>query len=572
MLEELVKKLKEHHPDILVSILLAAYFVFLMMYFQPAISTPDAQGYYAQAKLIAGEGRTWLEPESPVQYVGPHWLHAGGNRYFTTFPPGLPAILAVPYKAFGPTASLLVNPLLACLSLLGLFLLCRLWLGSAWALLATALMAFNQVANEHAIIGDAHTAVAFFLIWALYFLARWGKTKSHWWVFGAGLFFGIIPAIRYADALFCLAFVTFVLLHFQNNRPFWRSFIAGMVGVAVPVGILAIHNQIAFGAFWRTGYALSGEQSAIGWQYFVNNWPAYLQQLTGGGSGLLFGLGLIGVAVLCAIPDTRKTGILFAMLIVPVTVTYMSYYWRPDPQSMRFLLPTFSIYTIAGVWLLRFLTQGRRLVAYTAASVLLVITALTGLPPSVRDMERLESRNAILAYVTGEIQKQVAPGDIVITNEGISQNLDFIGQWRLVETSVLNPGRARPLAVVDGSSQSVRGRTEESLKKYRDLNRREIFAAFTDDVWRWAGKERRVYFIATKEEIDYYQSQLSPRDRLVRIAEIEIPAVQQVAVVLAGSRLPFQTPVLPQVTPAYDAIFDFRLNGVPLVIVEWVRG
>ncbi|MEW6141926.1 MAG: glycosyltransferase family 39 protein [Chloroflexota bacterium] len=569
MPEELVKKLKKHCPDILVFMLLVAYFVFLMGYFQPAISTPDAQGYFAQARLIATEGKTWLEPESSVQYIGPHWLHAGGNRYFTTFPPGLPAILAVPYKAFGPTAALLVNPLLACLSLLGLFLLCRLWLGGAWALLATALMAFNQVANEHALIGDAHTAVAFFLIWALYFLTRWAKTNSPWWILGAGLFFGIIPAIRYVDALFCLAFVAFVLLHFQNSQSFWRSFIAGMVGVAIPVGVLAIHNQVAFGAFWRTGYALSGEQSAIGWQYFVNNWFSYLQQLMSEGCGLLFGLGLIGTAVLCALPDTRKTGILFALLIVPVTVAYMSYYWRPDPQSMRFLMPTFAVYTVAGVWLLQLLARNSRSVAWAGASVLLLITALTGLPPSVRALERLESHNAVLAYVTGEIQKQVSSGSVLITNEAISQQLDFIGQWRLVETSILNPGRARPSLVANGSSQGVRGRTEEGLKKYGNLNRQEIFAAFSEDVWRWVGDERRVYFIAAKEEIDYYQSQLSQHDKLVRIAEIGVPTVQLSAT--AGPRLPVRSPALPQSTPIYDAIFDFRLNGVPLVIVEWIR-
>ena len=173
--------------------------------------------------------------------------------------------------------------------------------------------------------------------------------------------------------------------------------------------------------------------------------------------------------------------------------------------------------------------------------------------------------------MTGEVQKQVSPGSIVITNEAVNQQLDFIGQWRLVETSVLNPGRARPLTMVIDTSQGVRGRTEESYQKYRGLNRQELFAAFSDDVWRWAVNKRGVYFIATKEEIDHYQSQLSSRDRLVRVAEIEVPAVQLKVVNAAGSRFPLQPPALPQGTPMYDSIFDLRLNGSPLLIMEWIR-
>jgi len=136
---------------LLVFLLSIIHFVFLLAHFEPAISTPDAQGYFAQAKLIAKEGKTYLEPESILQYIGPHWLHTSENRYFTTFPPGFPAILAVIYEIFGPKATLLVNPLMVSLSLLGLFLVCRLWIGEGWALLAAALMAVNPFANEHAL-------------------------------------------------------------------------------------------------------------------------------------------------------------------------------------------------------------------------------------------------------------------------------------------------------------------------------------------------------------------------------------------------------------------------------------
>ncbi|MCK4234316.1 hypothetical protein KAX75_07790, partial [candidate division WOR-3 bacterium] len=67
---------------LLAYLIILFHFVFLILHFRPAISTPDANGYFAQAKLIAKEGKTNLEPESILQYIGPHWLHRSDNHYF----------------------------------------------------------------------------------------------------------------------------------------------------------------------------------------------------------------------------------------------------------------------------------------------------------------------------------------------------------------------------------------------------------------------------------------------------------------------------------------------------------
>ncbi|OYD15134.1 hypothetical protein CH333_06470 [candidate division WOR-3 bacterium JGI_Cruoil_03_44_89] len=282
------------------------HFVFLLFYFEPAISTPDAQGYFTQAKLIARGVKTYLEPESILQYIGPHWLHRSDNLYFTTFSPGFPTILAVVYKIFGPKAALLVSPLMSSLSLLGLFLLCRLWIGKGWALLALLLMAVNPFANQHALFGDSHTAVVFFLIWALFFLAQWVKSNSPRWAFGTGLFVGIIPTIRYPEVLFCFALGIFVLFHLKGNKISWRSLVAGAIGAAIPIGALCIRNQMAFGAFWRTGYGLSNEPTHFGGNYLTSYSLSYLKMLISEGCGLMFILGIIGIAVLCARRNTER--------------------------------------------------------------------------------------------------------------------------------------------------------------------------------------------------------------------------------------------------------------------------
>ncbi|MCK4395406.1 glycosyltransferase family 39 protein [candidate division WOR-3 bacterium] len=554
------------------------HFVFLIVHFEPAISTPDANGYFAQAKMIAKEGKTYLEPESILQYIGPHWLHRSDNHYFTTFPPGFPAVLAVIYRVFGPKVTLLVSPLMASLTLLGLFLLCRLWIGKSWALLAVALIAVNPFANEHALFGDSHIAVVFFLIWALFFLVKWSKTDSIWWAFGAGLSLGIIPTIRYPEALLTLAFGIFVLIHLKEKKISWRSLMVGAIGAAIPLGMLCIRNQMAFGAFWKTGYALSNDPANLGWNYFISYSLSYLQMLINEGCGLMFILGIIGIVVLCARRSTWKQGILFLLLVVPLTILYMSYCWKPDSQSMRFLLPTFYIYTIAGVYLLRIITNKRYSLAWAGSAVLLLITILWGFPPSLHSLQYLKKRNAILAQVTDEIEKHVEPGSILITNEGISQHLDFIGCWRLIDASIMRISRFKPQRVfAPGKVIPKRKvlRNVEALTKYEDLTGKELFNSFSNDVWQWAGNGRKVYLVVNEEQISEFKSRLSQYDKLETIEKIEIPELRLDNFELSSSIRPpkgrMKELTVPQGPMGPNQIFDFRLNGEPLYLVEWTR-
>ena len=37
------------------------------------------------------------------------------------------------------------------------------------------------------------------------------------------------------------------------------------------------------------------------------------------------------------------------------------------------------------------------------------------------------------------IEKKITPGSIVINYEGINQQLDFVGEWRLIDASFVLP-------------------------------------------------------------------------------------------------------------------------------------
>ncbi len=431
-----IPKLKKFHYILLAFLLTLLYFALLMFYFEPAISTPDAQGYFSQAKLIAKEGHTYFEPESKLEYIGPHWLSEGNNRYYTTFPPGFPFILAIAYNIISPKASLLLNPLLASLSLFILFLLVSLLISDGWGLIAMLLFAINPIANEHSLFGDSHTIVIFFLILALLCLVKWIKTKSLLWICSAGFFFGIIPTIRYAETLFLFAFGIFILFHFQKNKTFWHSLIAATIGASIPLITLSIRNQLVFGAFWKTGYKVSSESSHFGLMYFLKYFLPYLQQLLFDGLGLIFLLGLIGFVYLCYQQKTRKIGFLFILLVFPITFLYMSYMWKPDPQSMRFLLPTFPIYIISTVWLLKIIINKYFRIGITISILLLFFSIIGGLSMSIMKMQHLKNNNAVLVKITNVIENEIERKSIIITNEAISQNLDFLGYWYLSDMSI----------------------------------------------------------------------------------------------------------------------------------------
>ncbi len=203
---------------------------------------------FAQARLIADEGRTDIVVESPSQYVGDHWMRVGEGHYYGQYPPGLPALLALVYRPLGPWASLWVIPLMGTLSLLALFLVVRDWLGPGWGLVAAALMAVNPFANAHALGADSHTAVCFFLMWGLLGYLRWEHMRSAWWAALAGFCLGMIPTIRYAEALFPVAVAVFVARGWrrEDGNP---ALAAGVVCGALPMLALALRNQSAFGAF-----------------------------------------------------------------------------------------------------------------------------------------------------------------------------------------------------------------------------------------------------------------------------------------------------------------------------------
>ena len=340
-----------------VLVLALAHLVWVGANLSPAIMSPDANGYVVQARLIAEAGRTSFTTQSPAQFVGMHWLETTDGLFHSRYPAGLPLMFAAAWKIGGLGALVWINPVLASATLVLVFFLARRFTGGWTALLAAAVVATVPVTNQHALDADAHVAATFFLVGGVLVLLRFGETRAPAMGLLAGVLLGIVPTVRYPEALVGVTMGAWLL---WQVRPIVRVWPA-VLGAALPIGALCVHNAAAYGAFWRTGYALTNEQTGFGIGYFFSHALGYLQALGGQGLALFFAFGAAGVAALAVERRTRGAGVLFAGIVTPLVLLYMAYYFGGGGPgaglgaavgNLRFLVPTFPFFAIAGAWLL----------------------------------------------------------------------------------------------------------------------------------------------------------------------------------------------------------------------------
>ncbi|MGH7180171.1 MAG: ArnT family glycosyltransferase [Tepidisphaeraceae bacterium] len=511
-------------PALSVTLFLLGFAAFLFAYFAPAISDPDDNGYFAQASLLAQTGHTWFAPESDAQFIGMHWLITPTDQYISRYPPGLSVLIAGIYKFAGYKIAVATNPALAIATLLGTYLLARRYFSSGWALTGVFALAVNPTFVRHALSGDAHMAVALCVAWGTYFLVRWSQDGRTWQIFLAGLVFGSIPAVRYPDSLIGLGVIAFLWLNRRTHPKFSLHTLAAVLGAAVSLVPLLIHNQLLLGAFWRTAYALTNEQTGFAWQYFREHAIDYVRQIGAGGVGLLFAPGVVGIAWMCTVPRWRALGTAFAFFIVPLTLLYMAYYWAPPMNAgatMRFLLPTFPVYAISAIWMLDQATRAAPNAARVTIPIVLVGTQLLwGASDTLEQARQIHYQKQMLALATDAISKEALVGDVIVSNPQILQQLDYVRQWKLADPTVLRGGMGMRFGREndpDAPSPMQPEKRTINSEKYSG-SQSERVEKFADDVSAWAAG-RQVWFIGAEREM----SQLTDAGEMEIVARVSMP-------------------------------------------------
>lgn len=425
-------------PRVCALALAALHFIWLTAHLAPVIMSPDANGYVVQARLIADQGRTSFSTTSPVQFVGMHWLETDDGIFHSRYPAGLPIIFAGAWKVGGIRAALLVNPLLASATVLLVFFLTRRMTSDRFAVLAAVVVALVPVTNQHALDADAHVAAAFFLVGGVVALLRFEGTRSRVAGLLAGVMLGAIPTVRYPEAIVGLAIGAWLL---WRIRPVWRIWPA-LLGAAIPLGALLAHNTAAYGAFWRTGYALTNEQTGFGLSYFASHVLPYLQGLSGQGLALMFAFGVAGIAALVVDARRRSEGILFAGIVVPLVLLYMAYYFGGGGiggagGNLRFLIPTFPFFAVAAIWLLARVADHLGAAGRAAVAVVAALQGVVGVGASQQTLSQAGTSLAAAARARVVAEKEIPNGSVVIVERQLAESLDATGQWKLVEENMV---------------------------------------------------------------------------------------------------------------------------------------
>lgn len=497
---------------ILLCLVLILHAAFMIALYEPACTGADANGYLAQTQYLTNTGLTTYLAESPLQFSGPHWLQLDDGRRASRYPPGLPLIYTPFYWIGGAPLMLAVNPMLTTMALLGLYALCTVWFGELWAFLAALVMAANPVANVWTFQCDSHPAIAFFLIWGIAILALWTKHNKPLYAFGAGLIWGIIPTLHYAEAVFAPAVAVYLIMHWKKNRRYYLSLGLAVFGAMIPLTLLALYHYLTFGAIAKTGYTGNDNVALFSLWFFLQKLFVYPVLLIVAGLGPFAALGIWGMVKMLRHYDARKQGILLFLLIIPLTVLYTAYFFMDF--SLRFLLPTFYLYVAASMQLFKDWTVRNPIRVKRTLQILWTANTVIGLAATLFFTIPGQHVNRQLAKIVHALDEDIEAGSIVIAPMIIHQYLEALGKWQLAEESFFTGKSLMPPSPEHGNSGPGHGMPskemralfqfdihEQKMQRYRNQDGSGLSSTLLRDLDQWRQPDHSIYWIGAKENI-----------------------------------------------------------------------
>jgi hypothetical protein len=205
----------------------------------------DSVAYYFQAKTFA-LGRLWVPVPQLPEFFWHEFVVMADGKWYSKYPPGFPAILAAGVVLGYPW---LVNPVLAGVSLLLVFLIGRQIDGVGQGILASVLLLSSPFFLFLSGSFMAHTAGMTFALLFVFLWLRSHERPTTWVLLLTGASFGIGFLIRPWSAIAIAApFGAYTLLHVvRNRRPGTLKFALIALG-AVPFVLLWLqYNAILTG-------------------------------------------------------------------------------------------------------------------------------------------------------------------------------------------------------------------------------------------------------------------------------------------------------------------------------------
>lgn len=423
--------------------IVALFGALLTGYYVAAYEGTDENGYLITARSLATTGDSGKTLSDPGEFVSGNYVLADDGKYYGKYPLGYPALCALAYKLGGPSAVFLVNPILAALAVLGTFLLGRAMISPFAGALAAILLATNPLHAYFGLSAMSHSGSICFAVWGMYFLWRWTQSGGVGNAVLAGALSAYASTIRYTDGLLILpiaAMVSWKLLardvpdeqRLLTRKRTAREFSLMTLAAILTVTPLLIHHWRAFGAPWRTGYALCGESTGFGWGFFKDNWWLMLTRMDTGGLILMFPLGLVGLAYLAT--HDAKRGLLLGLWTVPGLLLYSAYYWAPQgdgPGYVRFFVSVFPPLILSALALLCHAVRARPWWWEIALGVFVAVVATANLREATRTLDHQMYRLMFAKETAGSVRGKLQDGAVILANNRILNFVEFAGHYHL---------------------------------------------------------------------------------------------------------------------------------------------
>lgn len=503
----------------------------------PSYQGVDENGYIITARLMA------TQHGNPAKCVGDPYEFVSGNMvenregiYYAKYPIGYPALCAVAYRIGGPSATFLVNPILAVLALVGMFFLGRTVLGRSslnnlGGVLAALLLATNPLHNYFALSSLSHTGAICFAVWGMFFTWRWVQAGG--WlngVLGAALSaYGL--TIRYTEALLVIPAAAMVLWRFVE---IWRTTPAesrrrallqtgGQVLLMLAAAVLAvaplfIHHWVAYGSPWINGYSLCEESTGFAWKWFVKNWRLVLTRLDSPGLFLIFPLGLAGLIYLAA--HDVKRALFLGLWILPTLLLYAAYYWAPEGPGwsyVRFFTSIFPPLILSALALLQFPIPARP--AWTVAmAVFILLVSAVNVTDTFEQLERQNERLRFSAAINRLIQNKLPPDAVIFSEDHLLNFIEYAGDYRLYAFDIFEKGAIdRRLKVLENNEPHPFQR--QKAKRIADLFRKKNNAQLAElqrkVVERHLARGRTVAVIVSERNVSNWRGRMSGQFQFV---------------------------------------------------------
>ena len=498
----------------LAAAVIAVFVVAPHSFWVPAHPGDDQNAYLVSGKLLAAHFPPGLAVADPYSFVGKMWIAAPDGRYYSKYPLGMPVLVALAFRAFGPALGVRmaywISPAAMALALAGLFLLIRQVAGSFAGLLGVIALAASPAVLLLTNSPNSHAATLCAATWGMLALLSWWRRPAFPRAALAGLLLGAAATFRYTEGLLLLplALVALFNLDRRSRRSLAQTATLLAGWLALPLLQLAYNLKVMHSL---TAYDATHESTAFGWAHFARNGWTTLRQLSLMGLWALLPLAVLGLAALFA-RSWRLAAVMLAWLL-PGTLLYTAYYYGAIENDgdgyVRFFLSVFPPLVLGAVWYLtrRDLEPGpgdptpQRFLRPLAA-LAVVLGGAAYCVHATLPMLRTDHRSRVaLERTTRQVLAAAPAGSVIFGPQPELLHLQFAGDYRLYSRNLFARRAVEELGTVDPHQPSTLQpqRALDLYARLKDYSPADLLRLQRELAVRALAAGRRVFVIAPSQ-------------------------------------------------------------------------